>query len=61
MAILVCVYDSDTGLVKVQKVGSAQIGDGAIVSGKLASGAVTTVNIADGAVTSAKIASGFLP
>jgi len=40
MAILVVTYDSSTGGFRTEKIGSAQISDGAIVSGKIASGIV---------------------
>lgn len=58
MALLVVTYDSESGRYRTQKIGSAQISDGAIVSGKIGLLAVGTPHIADGAVTSAKLASG---
>lgn len=61
MAVLVVTYDSATGIYRTQKIGSAQITDGAVVSAKIGLLAVGTPHIADAAVTSAKIASGFSP
>lgn len=60
MAILVVVYDNTTGGFKVQKIGSAQISDGAIVSAKIGVLAVGTPHIAANAITSGKVASGGL-
>lgn len=48
MAILVITYDTSTGGFKTQKVGSAQISDGAIVSGKIAANAIGGGHIASG-------------
>jgi hypothetical protein len=58
-SLLVVHYETTTGQYYFQKVGSAQIADGAITSGLIASGVIGTVHLADGSVTSAKIASGF--
>lgn len=60
MAILVVLYDNTTGGFKVQRIGSAQISDGAITSGKLASGIVGTVHLRDLNVTSAKLATAII-
>lgn len=60
MAILVVLYDNTTGGFKVQKLGSAQISNGAITSGKLASGIVGTVHLRDLNVTSAKLATAII-
>ena len=50
MAILVVTYDSSNGKYLTQKVGSAQISDGAIVSGKIGAGEVCGIHIASGAI-----------
>jgi len=60
MAVLVVLYDNATGGFKVQKIGSAQISDGAIVSAKIGALAVGTPHIAANAITSGKVASGGL-
>ncbi len=60
MAILVVTYDSATGRYLTQKLGSAQIGDGAITSGLLASGIIGTVHLRDLNVTSAKLAAALI-
>lgn len=60
MAILVVTYDNTTGGFRVQKVGSAQISDGAILSGKLASGQVGAFHILNENITSAKLTSALI-
>lgn len=55
-SVLAVAYDTTTGRYLVQQLGSAQIADLAITSGKLAAGAVGTADrIADAIVTSAKL------
>ncbi len=60
MAILAVTYDTSTGRYLVQKAGSAQIADGAIISGLLASGIIGTVHLRDLMVTSAKVAAALI-
>ncbi|MBA7713289.1 hypothetical protein ES703_122290 [subsurface metagenome] len=55
MAILVVTYDTTTGGFKTQKIGSAQISDGAIVSGKIAANIIATPHIANQGILSASI------
>jgi len=59
-SILCVTYDTSTGLYKAGLLGSAQISDGAITSGKLASGIVGTVHLRDLNVTSAKLAAAII-
>lgn len=55
MAILVVVYDTATGGFRTQKIGSAQIGDGAIVSGKIAGDAIGNLHLRSGDVQHARL------
>jgi len=55
MAILVITYDTSTGGFRTQKIGSAQISDGAIVSAKIGVGEIGTPHLADLAVVSGKV------
>lgn len=55
MAVLAVTYDTSTGGFRTQKIGSGQISDGAIISGKVASGQIGIPHIYPGAVTSAKL------
>ena len=60
-SILCVTYDTSTGQYLVQKAGSAQIADGAIVSAKIGALAVGTPHLAANAIVSGKVASGGLP
>ena len=60
MALLVVTYDSSTGLYKTQKVGSAQIADGAVVSAKIGANVIATPHIANQGILSASIGAGIV-
>jgi len=60
MALLVVLYDSSTGLYKTQKVGSAQIADGAVVSAKIGANVIATPHIANQGILSASIGAGIV-
>lgn len=59
-SLLVAHYETSTGQYYFQKVGSAQISDGAVTSGKIGANAIWTGHITDLAVTSAKLAAAII-
>ena len=56
MAVFCVTFDSSTGQIKAQKVGSDQIGNGAVLSAHIGAGVIATPHIANQGLLSASIA-----